>query len=234
MIDRNLNYGRIHIENFLEQSFQLNRVLDLGAGHGDDLLAAKKYNKEAELIAIENFPKYIEELTGKGIKVYSADIEKSILPFEDESIDVIIMNQILEHVKEVFWILHEVTRVLKKGGSFIVGVPNLASLHNRFLLLFGAQPTSIQNNSAHLRGYTKSDFMKLLESGFSGGYKLEEFAGSNFYPFPPVLAKPLSKVFPSMAWGIFMHFKKVIEYNSNGYLSFPLEKRLETNFYTGI
>lgn len=102
------------------------------------------------------------------------------------------MNQIFEHVKEVFWILHEVTRVLKKGGSLIVGVPNLASLHNRFLLLLGAQPTSIQNDSAHLKGFTKSDFKKLLQSGFNGGYKLEGFAGSNFYPFPPLLAKPLN------------------------------------------
>ena len=55
MIDKNLNYGRIYIEKFLKQTCQLNRVLDLGAGHGDDLLAAKSLNKDAELLAIEIF-----------------------------------------------------------------------------------------------------------------------------------------------------------------------------------
>lgn len=233
MIDRSLNYGRNHIRKFLTQSDSLNNVLDLGAGHGDDLLSAKKVNPDVELLAIESFPPYVKELKEKGITVYSADIEKNPLPFKDESVDVVIMNQILEHVKEVFWILHEVTRILKKGGSLIIGVPNLASFHNRILLMLGQQPTSIKNNSAHVRGYTKSDFKKLLDSGFEGGYKLTGFGGGNFYPFPPLLAKPLSQLLPSMAWGIFMHFKKKSVYKTNGYLTYPVENKLETKFYLG-
>ena len=38
---------------------------------------------------------------------------KGTAPFEDETVDILIVNQILEHCKEIFWIFHELTRVLK-------------------------------------------------------------------------------------------------------------------------
>jgi hypothetical protein len=145
---------------------------------------------------------------------------------------VILINQVFEHVKDVFWILNEISRVLKVGGHLIVGVPNLASLHNRFLLLMGKQPTSIKNNSAHLRGYTKSDFRNLLNAGFTDGYSLAGFGGSNFYPFPGPIAKPLAGLIPTMAWGIFMNWKKEKAYK-NEYLVYPIEKQLETSFFLG-
>ena len=232
MIDRTLNYGRHHIRNFLQTAAPYQTVLDLGAGHGDDLLLAKQFDSNANLHALESYPPYVEELQNKGIEVFSANIEREPLPFADGSVNVIIMNQIMEHVKEVFWILHEVTRVLKPGGSFIVGVPNLAALHNRLLLLAGKQPSQLKNHSAHVRGYTKGDFQQLLDSGFPQGYQLQQFGGSNFYPFPPALAKPLAAAFPTLAWGIFMHWQKTKPY-TDGYLRYPTEQRLETHFFLG-
>src|SRR6266536_5310235 len=94
-----------------------------------------------------------------------------------------------EHLKEVFWVLHELSRVLKVGGHLIIGIPNLASLHNRLLLAAGRQPSSLKNNSAHIRGYTRSDFIRLLEC-FPRGYELEAWMGGNFDPLPRALAIP--------------------------------------------
>lgn len=82
---------------------------------------------EASLHAIECNPDNIAGLEKKGIKAYPLNIETDHLPFQDESVDLVICNQILEHTKEVFVILHEITRVIKIGGSLIVGVPNVAS-----------------------------------------------------------------------------------------------------------
>lgn len=62
------------------------------------------------------------------------NIERDPLPFADESVDIFMANQVLEHCKEIFWIFSEVSRCLKPGGCFIIGVPNLAALHNRLLL----------------------------------------------------------------------------------------------------
>jgi hypothetical protein len=117
------------------------------------------------------------------------------------------------------------------GGKLIIGVPNLASLHNRLLLAFGFQPTSIKTSSAHIRGFTKKDVLDFLQNCFPA-YQLKAFAGSNFYPFPPIMAIPLARLFPTMAWGIFFLFEKKQRYTRE-FLDFPAAQGLETNFYTG-
>ena len=232
IIDRSLNYGRHHIKRFLLSAGHYGTVIDIGAGQGDDLMLARSINIQADIHAIEVYPDYATRLAEKGIRVHNLNIEKDRLPFSDGAVDVVIANQILEHVKELFWIFHEITRVLPLGGKAILGVPNLAALHNRILLAFGRQPSPLKNNSAHIRGYTKRDLIKFLESCFPGGYKLKEFGGSNFYPFPPVIARPLAWLLPNMAWGIFFMFEKQREYKDE-FLAFPIKERLETNFYVG-
>ncbi len=164
----------------------------------------RKIKPNAQLFAIESWEPNVMVLEKKGVKVFKCDLERDRFPFENESVDVINANQILEHTKEIFWIFHEISRTLKIGGHLVIGIPNLASLHNRILLLFGKQPTCIQNHSAHVRGFTKSDMLKFLN--IYGGYEMISFKGSNFYPFPPVIAKPLAKIFPNMAWGIFSFY----------------------------
>jgi hypothetical protein len=146
--------------------------------------------------------------------------------------DVIIVNQVMEHVKEVFWILHEATRVLKRDGHFIVGVPNLAAYYQRMLLAAGAQPSCIKSYSAHVRGYTKGDFIRLVNSGFDG-YRLKNFGGSDFRPFPSLIARPLSRLLPTLSGSIFFDFQKTKNYSSSGYLKYPVEQQLETKFYLG-
>jgi len=233
-IDRSLNYGRHLIRDYLDSigKGQIRTVVDLGAGKGDDLMLARDVNPNASLNAIESYRPYQEVLTSAGIQVHAGNIERDKFPFSDESVDVIIANQILEHVKEVFWILHEVSRTIAIGGHFIIGVPNLASLHNRVLLAFGCQPSAIQNRSAHVRGYTKGDIIDIMESCFPGGYELVRFGGSNFYPFPPLMAKPLAAAFPTMAWGIFLMLRKQKKYHRE-FIDYPARKKLETNFYLG-
>lgn len=233
MIDKSLNYGRPIIQAFLEKSMLSQAVVvDLGAGHGDDLELARLVSDSAKLYAVECWPPYVKELTVRGIEVAPLNIERDKLPFENESVDVVIANQVLEHAKELFWLFHEVSRVLKVGGVFIIGVPNLASLHNRLLLAIGRQPTVIKSASAHVRGFTKQDLFNFANEPFSLGYEMIGYGGSNFYPFPPVLAKPLARIFPSMAWGLFMALRKSRSYDDE-YLRFPLTEKLETNFYLG-
>jgi SAM-dependent methyltransferase len=233
MIDRQLNYGRKNIEEFIRYAKPYQTVLDIGAGDGKDLMLARKHNRDAILIGIEAYSEFAKVLHTSGIIVHSIDVEKNRLPLNNESVDLIIMNQIIEHTKEIFWIFHEVTRVLRTGGHLIMGVPNLASLHNRLLLSIGKQPSSIKSCSAHIRGFTRPDLLNFFEQCFPNGYKLKDFRGSNFYPFPPTIATPLAKVFPTMAWSIFFLFEKQFEYNSSGFLRIPKQKELQTNFFLG-
>jgi len=192
------------------------RVFDLGCGHGTDLLNVRlagekvcdKNRKTARIIlqGVENYPPYAEECRYAGIEIHSIDMEHDMIPADDASVDIMIANQVLEHTKEIFWIFSEASRVLKPGGIFITGVPNLASLHNRLLLLFGKQPTAQKSLSAHVRTFTYGDLKEFGEEG--GFFRVVVSRGSNFYPFPPFISKPLSRLMPSMAWGLFVLFER--------------------------
>lgn len=53
----------------------------------------------------------------------------STMPFEDNSFDVVISTEVLEHVPDPDHYLLEVKRVLKPGGTFFFTIPFLMSLH---------------------------------------------------------------------------------------------------------
>ncbi len=179
-------------------------ILDVGMGDGEDLLNIKKHSNgiNLHLYGADIRPIVLEEGALKGISVFtSIDIETMAIPVKDEFFDLVIMNQIIEHTKEIFWIFSEISRIIKEGGILIVGTPNLAAFHNRVLLLFGKQPSSIQLMSAHVRGFVEPEFKKFI--GCGEYFKVKKIKGSNFYPFPPFLSKKLSKLFPTFSVCLF-------------------------------
>lgn len=231
MVDRTLNYGREIVAGFVA-GLEVRLALDLGPGLGEDLAAVRASHPTARLIGLEAYPPYATQLRALGFDVVDCDIERDLFPCESETVDLIVANQVFEHVKEVFWILHECARVLRVGGSLVIGVPNLASFHNRALLAIGRQPTSIANWSAHVRGYTRDDLVALLEKPFPGGFRLVEARGANFYPFPRAAARIAARVWPGAAWGLFCRFEKAAAYDRE-FLEWPIREQLETNFYLG-
>ena len=236
-INKNLNYGRKYIKSYSKGYLKnINKkavIVDLGSGTGIDLYNVSILGFESEIHSVDHKPnKKINSIfkNKNTPKKHYLNIECEKLPFEDASVDIIIVNQILEHCKEIFWIFHEISRVLKINGIILIGVPNLSSLHNRVLLFLGKQPTCINLNSAHVRGFTYSGINSFLNEAFPGGYKLTKFNGSNFYPFPGFISEILSWVFPKMSVGIFFRFNKTKSYENNFLIA---SKYLDTNYFSG-
>ena len=225
------NYGRHLIKGFLGNIYEPSVILDLGAGKGNDLAIAASSFPLANLYAIESYPPYQSLLKQNGIKVVELDIERCKLPFENESVDIVIINQVLEHTKDVFWILSESSRVLKCGGSLIIGVPNLAAWHNRVMLLLGIQPPAIATMSCHVRGFTRNDLQATLETGSGNKLKVVESLSAGFYPFPPLVARKLAYFLPNLGWSVHVRVNKIGSYHDEFLV---LARSLnETNFFAG-
>lgn len=126
----------------------------------------------------------------RGIEVARTDLESGRLPWADGSVDVVVCNQVLEHLKNVWLPMTEMHRVLRLGGQAILSVPNLASLHNRVLLGLGRQPTSIRVFGPHVRGYAFGEFCDFVAHG--GAYEIERRLSAGFYPLRPPWSRPLS------------------------------------------
>jgi SAM-dependent methyltransferase len=151
-------------------------------------------------------PQYIKGVEGlechrnkasEKFAVYRMDVEKEALPFPDESFDLIVCNQVLEHLKNIFLPLSEMDRVMKIGGHLLIGIPNLAALHNRLLLFLGRQPLCNAVTGPHIRCFTHRDFLKFLRTNTN--FALIGISSAVLYPFPVPVGGWLGRAFPSLA-----------------------------------
>ena len=82
---------------------------------------------------IRNLKKANSEYIGVDIqKAFGVDIvltDPYKLPFEDESVDVVISTSNFEHV-ELYWVMYlEIMRILKPNGLFYLNAPSCGSYH---------------------------------------------------------------------------------------------------------
>ena len=101
------------------------RILDIGLGTGRDLLSIREAlgGRKLELMGIESQPLMVAQARREGILTFDIDIERDRFPLADASVDVVMANQVIEHLKELFWFFGEISRILKPGGIAIIGCP---------------------------------------------------------------------------------------------------------------
>ncbi len=154
------------------------RVLDLGCGAGEllDFLAKVKH---AKVQGVELCEEAIYKCVEKGLSVFHSDIDSGLVGYPDKSFDYVILNQSMQEVKKVDYVIKEALRV---GVKVIVGFPNFAYFRARFRLLFRGKapmtPALPYNwyNTPNLHFLSLSDFkdyckverIKVLERYYLG------------------------------------------------------------------
>lgn len=109
---------------FIPRSYK--KILDIGCGNGYFLskIAERDKNHGENMIGVD----YAESGFENGRSLLSkTQFIKSVaekMPFSDETFDVIIMMETLEHLEKWKEALDEAYRVLSKGGCFIVTAPD--------------------------------------------------------------------------------------------------------------
>ena len=168
-------------------------LLDVGCWDGEmteryaRLLGARPHG-------VEVFAEQAARARQRGIDVAVLDLESQPFPWATGSMDVVIANQVLEHLKNVWLPMSEMFRVTRVGGRMIVAVPNLASLHNRLLFALGRQPTAIRTFGPHVRGFTFHEFRRFVSHG--GGLEIEHAEGVGLYPLPASWGRVPVRVWP--------------------------------------
>ena len=139
----------------------------------------------------------------KGVKIRYADLNIEI-PFDDNTVDVIVSNQVIEHLHKPAQFIREIKRVLKPGGYAVVSTENAASWHNIFSLVMGWQMFSSTcfcekagcGNPLALWGQKDSDgedpmghliifsIPGLVELAKYFGFNVESKGASGYYPLP--------------------------------------------------
>lgn len=128
------------------------------------------------------------------VPVYRVDIETTALPVADKTFDYIICGEVIEHMeRDPMFMMSEINRVMKTGGTLIVTTPNINSASNISKMLRGGDPYFyMQYRKAgtldrHNYEYSLKTMGAVLRaSGFSGTGWTEDSFGES--PTQDVLA----------------------------------------------
>ena len=148
------------------------KVLDVGCypGHMGEILEKQGWE-------VWGICSPFEEMKGERIK--AVNVEKEKWPFENESMDLVVMTEIIEHLTDDSKkYLREAFRVLKKGGKILITTPNIIRWQNVIKMILGkniyfpiiqlAQDIYYRHN----REFTMDELAMILkESGFEIGDK---------------------------------------------------------------
>lgn len=135
--------GLTTINERAKKNFEENEkaiIVDLGVGDATLLKYLVKNTKSKNLYGVDINDCIVNNIC----KYVKADLEKKF-PFDNESVDVVISSQNIEHIIDVPNYCAEVNRILKLNGYVIVLTENLSSWVNIIALLFGWLPFSMTN-----------------------------------------------------------------------------------------
>ena len=146
------------------RKIKVQRYLDLGCGDGNFTSLVQRKLGEPEVYGIDFSPKAVKMASERGIKAFCIDVGRERIPFASDFFDAVFAAEVVEHVLDTDHFLDEIYRVLKSGGHLILSTPNLASIHNRLVLLLGYEPftnnPSLRFGVGHLREFrTSSDIV---------------------------------------------------------------------------
>lgn len=107
------------------------------------------------------------------------------LPFTDNTFDIVVAADVLEHVEEDGQALTEIKRILKPGGFLIATVP-------AHPFLFSYHDVALH----HVRRYTRSQFQTVLQSNFSVARLAWIHA---FILLPAIIIRLLRRIIPNQS-----------------------------------
>lgn len=149
------------------------RVLDLGCGIGQYVRAFARHGAIAYGCDIEQ-PRLVDARTAGTTGLALAAGEA--LPYRDGSMDIVVLNEVIEHVADDNATMREVARILAPGGTAIIYAPNRLypfETHGIFFrgrYIFGNipfvnwLPRRLRDRLApHARAYTAGDWRRVLE-----------------------------------------------------------------------
>jgi 2-polyprenyl-3-methyl-5-hydroxy-6-metoxy-1,4-benzoquinol methylase len=155
-------------------------VLEIGAFFGVVCMALASLGYS---VTASDLPEYIDHPEQQqrysrfGIATQGVRLENFVLPFADESFDVIIMCEVLEHLNfNPLPLLKDINRVGRIGSLFYLSMPNAASIYHRRRLAQGfangvqvdeffeqLSPGSSLVANGHWREYTAAETRQMLE-----------------------------------------------------------------------
>ena len=114
------------------------RVLDLGCANGE-LLDHLRRHRDCRGFGVEIDDANVAACVRRDVKVLQLNLDDGLALFDDQSFDVVLQLDTLQHLRNTEKMLRETARV---GRSGIVSFPNFAHWPNRLQVAAGRMPVT--------------------------------------------------------------------------------------------
>ena len=122
------------------------RVVDIGSGWG---AVSARLGAWGEVLAVEPSDVARREASRRGVNAVEGRAER--LPLPDDSMDIAIASDVIEHVEDDRGAVREMARVLRPGGTALITVP-------AYPWLMGAHDRAL----GHHRRYTRDSLLAVI------------------------------------------------------------------------
>jgi 2-polyprenyl-3-methyl-5-hydroxy-6-metoxy-1,4-benzoquinol methylase len=136
------------------------KILDVGCGDGRLARAIRASGLDVVIHGCDVSTAALTRSEGLD-RQYAVDLNCEPVPELDESFDLVIASEVIEHLIMPDRVLEEFTRVLRHGGHVLVTVPNVAFWRFRVQALSGQVP-SVTADTRHLHSFSASLLTQLV------------------------------------------------------------------------
>jgi len=158
---------RVEMLPFIPSSAK--KILEFGCGQGN--FSAQLVKEGVETWGVEPDPQSYQEASKKLFKVLEGTINERIDDLPDNYFDVIVMNDILEHLLFPWEDLKKIKPKLANGGILVSSIPNVRYSKNIFNILIRRNWEYTESgilDSTHFRFFTKKSIKSLFKmSGYT-------------------------------------------------------------------
>lgn len=159
------------------------RVLEIGCGSGNTLIALRELDKAREIIGIEINYESLQDNCDQLDGFLVGDVEEIEPAFEEEHFDYIIFGDVLEHLVDPAAVLKRYSSFLKSTGYIIASIPNIKNyrvlldlvLYDKFEYADGGIL-----DFSHLRFFTRREMCNLFEQAGLSVISVQSKFGSGY------------------------------------------------------
>ncbi len=145
--------------------FSGKRVGDFGCGY-EAVFARSMLDQVAELVLID-VALATDLKSNPKVRAIEGALPEALEELEGESLDVVVLNSVLEHLWDPEWALAEAWRVAKPGGVVLVNVPSWRGKYFLELSAFRLGSSPAEEMDDHKAYYDPRDLWPLLvRAGF--------------------------------------------------------------------
>ena len=187
------------------------KILDIGCYDGTFLSLIKNRNNNFFGIEASDFGFKKSSEREINVKQFFFN-DKDHIPFQDNSFNIVVAGEIIEHIYDTDFFLKEIYRILKSNGLLLISTPNIASLGRRIFLLLGKNPIieispNDKDSSGHIRYFTFKTISDLLEKNNLCKVKVQSDI-VNFSINGKIQSEILAKLIPSFGQSVIGLFRK--------------------------